>query len=225
MSRIIVTIDGLSGTGKSSIATKLANKLGFRVLHSGLVYRAFAKLLLEELQCIPSKGLETRKDELVYIANLNRDFLYKAARGEFNPEDFRDWGQKASEFAQLPIIREILLPFQREAYTKESFVAEGRDMGTVVFPDAHAKIFIETALTIRVLRRLNVSNPLDLKALEHPKSLLELMSLAKRDLRDTIRNVAPCRKATEAFVVINHLNIEVTVKCIIDYVSNRLNLF
>lgn len=159
MERVVVTIDGLAGSGKSSLASGLAKKLGFELLNSGLLYRRLA-LLCDELS----------EEKVVEIVVSNKDFLLSQS-GDLSSEETAN---KASVIATFPKVRELLLPIQRGSFPGRPIVAEGRDMGSVVFPDAKIKVFIEAPIKVRAKRR-GVSEA----------------DLSERDTRDKKRKVAP----------------------------------
>lgn len=159
MERIVVTIDGLAGSGKSSLAKGLAIKLGFELLNSGLLYRALALLCDEISEADAVKKIEE-----------NREFLLSPS-GDLYSENT---AKKASVLAAFPKVREFLLPIQRASLKGRSIVAEGRDMGSVVFPDAKVKVFVEVPVSERALRR----------------GVAEA-DLEERDRRDKEREIAP----------------------------------
>ncbi len=159
MERTVVTIDGLAGSGKSSLAKGLAIKLGFELLNSGLLYRALALLCAEVSEV-----------DAVRKIKENREFLLSPS-GDLYSEDT---AKKASVLAAMPKVRELLLPIQRASFPGRSIVAEGRDMGSVVFPDAKVKVFVEVPVSERALRR-GVSE----------------VVLEERDKRDKEREAAP----------------------------------
>lgn len=159
MDRKIVTIDGLAGSGKSSLAKGLADKLGFEFLNSGLIYRALA------LKC-----KELTEDAVVRTLLENIDFLWSPSGDLYSEENAR----RASLVATFPKVRELLLPVQRDAFPGKSIVAEGRDMGSVVFPDADVKVFVQVPVSERAKRRG-----------------VEESVLIERDKRDQKREVAP----------------------------------
>ncbi|HSR40608.1 MAG TPA: (d)CMP kinase, partial [Longimicrobiales bacterium] len=155
----LVTVDGPAGSGKSTTAREVARRLGFRHLDSGALYRAvtyalleagvpeqrWADLTLEELQRIPI-GLEAGEDGFVPLLG-----------GEPIPDDRLRTGRvtsRVSQLASVPAVRRRLLELQREAGAQGGVVADGRDMGTVVFPGAEVKVFLTADPEERARRRL-----------------------------------------------------------------------
>ncbi|MCS6894026.1 MAG: (d)CMP kinase [Deltaproteobacteria bacterium] len=205
---MIVTIDGHSGAGKSSVAILVANKLGFKVLYSGLIYRAFASLVYEYVQ------IDNLNDDLISsIVRENLDFLKQAGRGELESERFRSFGDLASKLSACSAVRNALLSVQRTCYLNLSFVAEGRDMGTVVFPEAEYKFFIDCSLSVKLKRFLKFNENCEDYGLiaKHDLCIPTAIEILERDLRDSLRAVAPTRKSREAFFILNDDEIDKTV--------------
>ena len=190
-----ITIDGESGTGKSTITGLLANKLQLNILPSGCIYRWYAWCLDQNLQ----------HGEVISKANL-LSFKFDETKGLtvlFDQVDITQkiicpsYSQKASNIATSPFIRKELLPVQQKFLTKPGLIAEGRDMSSVVFPNASLNIYLTTSIEIRAKRRY--------------KQLLEQgisvsiddikQKLKDRDLQDKSRSAAPLRKISTARVV------------------------
>lgn len=201
MERIVVTVDGLAASGKTALAEGVARALGYAHLNSGLLYRAAAVLALQEgvdpadgaamvrLEIpqrvrLHSRATDGRIEALVAIDGLDRtkDLSAQAV------------GAAASVLAQHAALREQLLPLQREAFSGSSLVAEGRDMGTVVFPDASVKFFITARIEVRAARRAA-----QLKARGESVDEQGVQEeLAARDRRDSERACAPMKPAEDA---------------------------
>jgi cytidylate kinase len=195
---IVIAIDGTAGSGKSTVARKLANKLGFVHLNSGALFRAVA---LESI----NRGIPAADDRTLAetASGLRFDFFLND-KGEtvftVNGKDIRselsrdDVGSRASEIAVNPRLREVLAGVQRSVAACCSVVVEGRDATTVVFPSAKAKFFIDASLEIRAERRrkelagLGTSLPLEQVQCD----------LRVRDQRDSGRTVAPLTQASDA---------------------------
>jgi len=196
----VVTVDGPSGAGKGAVSSRLAEALGWNVLDSGAVYRSVALAALEaslDLDDTPALislcgdlplSFETGDDGIE--AFLNGRALGDALRAEAV-------GQASSRVAAVPEVRAALLELQRAYRRSPGLVADGRDMGTVVFPDADVKIFLDASVEERARRRY-----LQLRASGKDVTLDRLMSdLEARDRRDRERAVSPTLPATDAVIV------------------------
>ena len=219
----IVTLDGPAGSGKSTTAREVAHRLGFRHLDSGALYRALTVALLEsgiprdrwdsltvaDLQALgvfvlaTGEGLEVRLDERVLGAELRTAEVTALV----------------SPLARLASVRGALLELQREAGRRGRLVADGRDMGTVVFPDAEVKVFLVADLRERARRRL-------LERGEGAPSAAEVddeaARIAERDERDSRREIAPLRRPDDAVDLdTTHLAFEEQVERIVALVRQR----
>lgn len=215
--RIVVTIDGPSACGKSSLAKELANRLKYRFLNSGLLYRAIGVFLsaahaeneesVREALKDASFSLATRQDEVVVTYNgveYKEDF--------FSPKATED----ASRYAQLKPVRESLLSAQQNAFKGEPLVAEGRDMGSVVFPSAAVKIFIEVPPEERARRRLAQSN-------SHQSYEEILNDIIERDTRDSSRVLSPTVIPEGAVIFKNYqVSFEQAAQSLFDIVLSKL---
>ena len=203
----IITIDGLSGSGKSTISLLLAEKLKWNLLDSGILYRAVGYILNKQSIHVDSKEIV-----LEIIANIqlvsSQSFMYKVY---FNKEDISGYlvneevGIEASRVSKYEYIRKALLPIQHSCVMSPGLIANGRDMGTKVFPDADLKLFFIADLSVRVQRRhqqlTELGQIIDIKDIN--KSLIE------RDERDLTRNISPLKAANDAIVLDStKLNVE-----------------
>lgn len=198
--RKVITIDGPSGVGKGTIALMLAREHGWAYLDSGALYRLAA---LEVARCglqsaeveVQARAVAQMRIEFVLqddgvTATLNGEAVGGALRLETT-------GQLASQLAANPEIRAVLLEVQRQFAKGDTLVADGRDMGTVVFPDAAVKIFLDASVEIRAERRYK-----QLKAKGEDVTLAALeKEIAERDQRDRNRKVAPLKPASDAVVI------------------------
>ncbi|WED22704.1 (d)CMP kinase [Vibrio sp. JC009] len=219
----VVTVDGPSGAGKGTLCMLLAEKLGFHLLDSGAIYRVLALAAIHH-------GVDTEsEDALVPLAtHLDVQFIAEGdlvkvilegedVSGELRKEET---GNAASKVAALPRVREALLRRQRAFATEPGLVADGRDMGTVVFPQAEAKIFLDASAQERANRRLK---QLQDKGLSVKFDHL-LREIQERDDRDRNRAVAPLRPADDALVLDStSLSIEEVVAKALEYIESKLS--
>ncbi|WP_312448424.1 (d)CMP kinase [Stutzerimonas nitrititolerans] len=195
----VITIDGPSGSGKGTVAALLAGKLGWKFLDSGALYRLLAF-------AARNHGVDLTNEEALKVLAAHLDVQFDAAvsghgmrivlEGEDVTEAIRNEvvGAGASQVAALPVVREALLQRQKAFREAPGLVADGRDMGTVVFPDATLKIFLTASAEERARRRY-----LQLKAKGDDVNLASLLDeIRARDERDTQRAVAPLKPADDA---------------------------
>jgi len=197
---LIIAIDGPSGAGKSTLAKRLAKELGFVYLDTGAMYRALAlKVLrqgidladdarLEELIAATEIDLQETNGNLAVLL----DGLDVAAEIR-TPEV----SQMASKVSALRMVRARMLELQREMGRRGSVVAEGRDIGTVIFPEAEVKIFLDASASERARRRYNELKSAG-RAVDYEETLREI---EERDKRDSERDLAPLRKAEDALMM------------------------
>ena len=199
----VITIDGPSGSGKGTISLALADRLGWPHLDSGALYRLLAYAALQE-----SVDLTDEVALSALATRLSEDYRLPTADNPailLNGVDVGDelrterTADAASRIAALPAVREALLAWQRHYRQPPGLVADGRDMGTVVFPDASVKIFLTARPEVRAERRYN---QLKEKGIE-----VDLAALVKeveaRDQRDASRKASPLKPAADARVIDN----------------------
>ena len=199
----VITIDGPSGSGKGTISQYLAGKLGWHHLDSGALYRLLAYAALQQ-----SLSLDDAAALVQLAARLSASYQLPTSENPAIMLDGVDVGQAlrtekcaeaASTTAALPAVREALLAWQRHYRQPPGLIADGRDMGTVVFPDATLKLFLTARPEVRAMRRYN-----QLKNKGIMVDLQELIGeVEARDQRDSSRKASPLMPAGDAVIVDN----------------------
>jgi cytidylate kinase len=216
----VIAIDGPSGVGKSTISKLIAERLGFVYLDTGSFYRAVALYLLR-------KGLGDKctddeiKKELIGVDITFKDGRVYLKEGVGSEEDVTDKirtpevGHYASLFSAKKIIRDFLFNVQREVAKMNNVVAEGRDMTTVVFPDAWRKFYLDASLDIRVKRRF-----FQLRGQGMEVTIGDaLRDVKERDIRDSSRDIAPLMKAEDAiYIDTTNLSIEEVIQKMLRFI-------
>lgn len=197
---MIVAIDGPSGAGKSSLAKRIAKELGFTYLDTGAIYRALALKILR-------RGVDLNDTAALSAIVVDTDIDLRGRNGQLlvflDGEDVSasirtpEVSQMASKASAIAMVRHRLLDLQRDLGRRGNVVAEGRDIGTVVFPDAQVKIYLDASIGERARRRCD-----ELRAAGREVSLDETMiEMEERDKRDSERDIAPLRRADDAFAL------------------------
>ena len=193
----VITIDGPSGTGKGTVGLLLAHKLGWHILDSGAFYRAFAHIAHEK-QILPGQidQLQLVGDQLDVRFEVKTDEIRVWVDGRDITGAIRseEGGRFASIYAAIPEVRQALLARQRETRRPPGLVADGRDLGSVVFPDAVLKIFLTATPKVRAERRYK---QLKDKGFDVNLPRLE-KEIAARDYQDTHRTISPLMPARDA---------------------------
>lgn len=222
MSVFVITIDGPSGSGKGTLASRIAQHYGYHFLDSGALYRLLglaaseAGLLVEPLNLPELEKL---------AANLNIQFLTdsgKSAKIFLNGNDVTDKirteevGTLASKVAVIPSLRAALFQRQQDFAQAPGLVADGRDMGTVVFPNAPAKIYLTASAEARAARRVKQLQDMGVSV----KIDAILADLQARDKRDMERSIAPLKPADDAFSVdSSSLDIDQVFDMLVKYID------
>lgn len=196
----VLTIDGPSGSGKGTLAQRMAAELGWHYLDSGALYRVLAQAALQaeidladesalaELAATLPVTFEVEADKLTVL--LNDQDVSLLIRSE-------QAGNAASKVAAIPAVRSALLQRQRDFRQTPGLVTDGRDMGTVVFPDAPFKVYLTASAEVRASRRYK-----QLKEKGIDSNLADLIKeITERDERDQQRDVAPLKPATDAIIL------------------------
>ena len=197
---MIIAIDGPAASGKSTSAKLLAKELGYLYLDTGAMYRCIAFSILENKIDISNQDSLTKflKNFEIDLKKTNNNLsFFVNGKNVTNKIRKSDVSQKVSEVSAIPIIREYMVRIQRSFTKNNSCVMEGRDIGTVVFPNAEFKFFFIASDEVRAKRR-----QLELESLGEKKSLANLMhEIKKRDKFDSERGHSPLRKAFNAIEV------------------------
>lgn len=196
----VITIDGPSGAGKGTVAQNLADHLGYHLLDSGAVYRAAA---LHALNC--QAQIEDEPSVMAALESMQASFQPhpEGVKVNLNGRDvtqqlrLETTASAASKVAVMPAVRASLLDEQRSFRTSPGLVADGRDMGTVVFPDATLKVFLSASVEVRALRR---AKQLKDKGIETTMPNL-LQEIGARDERDSSREHSPLVAAHDALII------------------------
>lgn len=222
---MIITIDGPAGTGKTTVAKKVAEQLKLPYFDTGAMYRSVTYLLMHEK--IPLSDIQQITDLLTHFSFEIRLFNgrhHYYANGIDVTEMIRSQAVThiVSAVSALPVVREALWKIQRRFAKKQGGVFEGRDMGTVVFPEAKYKIFLTARPEIRAERRLaelKDKRPADATHMTHEQMIQELI---KRDEYDANRSVAPLRCPPDAYVVdTSELNLNEVIERILEYYQKK----
>lgn len=213
----VLTIDGPTASGKGTVASRVAEALGFALLDSGALYRLTAlsaleaKLALDDANAIAALAralpVQFAADQILLAGRPVQDAIRQEAIGN-----------AASKIAALPAVRAALVELQHSFRKTPGLVADGRDMGTVIFPDATLKVFLTASVQARAERRykqlIDKGFPANMPAL--------LQDLKERDARDTERAVAPLKPAEGAYLLdTSELTIEQSVAQVLDWWHHR----
>jgi cytidylate kinase len=220
-----IAIDGPAGAGKSTIARQLAKELGFYYVDTGAIYRTVA-YFLDLLGVSPKDvdGVERYIDELTINIEYDENGLqHMIMNGMDVTGDIRsqDISQKASLVSAHAVVREVLLDMQRDVARKNNVIMDGRDIGTVVLPNADVKIFLTASPEVRAKRRTDELTAKGQKAVYETI----LKEIIQRDYQDSHRLVAPLKQADDAVLVdTSNLNIEEVMETIKGIVRERIAL-
>jgi CMP/dCMP kinase len=203
---MIIAIDGPAASGKGTIAQRLAAHYGYRHLDTGLIYRAVARALIDAGTALDDSVRATAAATALDLTQLDVQALKSRAVGE-----------AASRIAVFPDVRAAVLNIQRAfAVAPPGAVLDGRDIGTVIAPQAEVKIFVTASPEVRAKRRV-----LELQAQGEMVNEAEILAdVLQRDKRDTTRAVSPLKVAADAYLLdTTHLDIDAAVQAAVDIVE------
>lgn len=227
--RFKIAIDGPAGAGKSTVARKLAEALDYTYIDTGAMYRAITHLVLREGITLdePERIVEVARRaaiELTPIARADGTSLAVKVNGEDVTDKIRtqEVTRLVSPLSAIPEVRECLVEQQKKIAEKGGVVLDGRDIGTIVLPDAQVKVFLTASPEVRAQRRAldfqKIGETVDLKAI--------LNDIIERDRRDSTRAVGPLKRADDAVEInTDYKSIEGVVKEVIALVKGRQKEF
>lgn len=212
-----IAIDGPAGAGKSTVAQRVADALGFTYIDTGAMYRALAWAVLDS-------GTDPQSIEAVVTQAASLEIHLEPGRVWADGREITEWirspeiSNLTSPLAALPEVRTRMVTLQQAMARRGGVVMEGRDIGTVVLPEAEVKIFLTASLTERVRRR---RVELSARGVERETEILE-REIAARDARDTGRDTAPLKAAADAVRLdSDQLSADEVVTRILDLVRER----
>ncbi len=217
---LLITIDGPAGAGKTTVSRQLAMRLGYTYLDTGALYRSVAYEVLKQ-------GIDPGDDdELESLCNLldirieyneGELSLFSGKTGITHKIRTPEISMMASTVSASPVVRRYLMDIQRSIGLGKKVVAEGRDMGTVVFPDADIKFYLDASVSERARRRFN-----ELGA-EKGQSMEKVTAdMKKRDTNDTTRKHAPLKPAQDAVMIDSTgMNAEAVVSVMMDHIYGK----
>ena len=219
---MVITVDGPAGAGKSTVAKKLAKKLGLGFMDTGAMYRALTvkalrrKIRLDDEDALVALAHETHID----LVDEPGAALKVLLDGEDVSETIRSAEVTNNTFyiARAPHVREVMVHWQREMGKRRSMVGDGRDLGTVVFPNAAHKFYLDADFKVRCQRRID---ELKAKGQAVDEAALE-KDLAERDRCDLTRKVGPLKKADDALLIDStHMTIDEAVEIMVKHIQGK----
>ena len=191
----VITIDGPSASGKGALARQIARKFSLNILDSGVLYRLFA--YFDNLAIAHSEIAKRIQQEITFKLNIDRLQILNNEKDITSELRSEDIAKIASKLSSQKEVRSLLFNIQRSFYTSKGLVADGRDMGTVVFNDAKLKIFLTASPKIRAKRRYielqNLGQEVNMPAL--------IADIESRDLKDSSRELSPLLPADDATII------------------------
>lgn len=217
----VIAVDGPGGAGKGELTRRLASALGYDLLDSGAIYRVLAYAARKAgLAMFDEDSLVQEAQVLSLSFKVESDGVHVMLGAEDVSKTIRteECGVNASKVAAHPLVRQALLQRQRDFRQEPGLVADGRDMGTVVFPDAQVKIFLDASAEVRAQRR---KLQLEQAGKEADFDLI-LKEITERDERDRNRPVAPLKPAEDALVLDStNMSIEEVFNTAMDYIKSK----
>ena len=218
MKKLLITIDGPAGAGKTTVSRALAERLQYRYIDTGALYRGVAlEARAKGISPEDDQGLELlcKVLKLAFIRNENGVRLYSGETDISDAIRTPEMSMMASAVSARPVVRNALLEIQRAMGAEKCAVFEGRDMGTVVFPDADVKFFLTADLKVRALRRHR-----EFEGKQASQKFAEVeKDMALRDANDSSRALAPLKPADDAVLIDST---EIPVESVIDQMMKHI---
>jgi len=217
MKKLLITIDGPAGAGKTTVSRALADRLGYRYIDTGALYRGVAL-------AVKAQGIDPQNDadlnqlcEKLELAFVVADDGLRLISGGLDITDrirTPEITMLASAVSARPVVRDYLLDLQRDMGREKAAVFEGRDMGTVVFPTADVKFFLDASARKRAERRFDEFNSTGSQTLDEVQR-----DIQQRDQNDSTRTVAPLKPAPDAIIIDST---ELTVAQVVDLMVSHI---
>ena len=218
MKKLLITIDGPAGAGKTTVSRALADRLGYRYIDTGALYRGVA-LAVKTEAVDPQSDADLKQlcNELDLAFVLTEDGLRLISNGQDISDRIRtpEITMLASTVSARPVVREYLLDLQKNMGSQKAAVFEGRDMGTVVFPAADIKFFLDASTSKRAERRFDEIKSKSNQTLDEVER-----DIQQRDQNDRTREVAPLKPARDAIIIDStNLTIEQVVELMVSHID------
>ena len=218
MKKLLITIDGPAGAGKTTVSRALADRLGYRYIDTGALYRGVA-LAVKTEAVDPQSDADLKQlcNELDLAFVLTEDGLRLISNGQDISDRIRtpEITMLASTVSARPVVREYLLDLQKNMGNEKAAVFEGRDMGTVVFPAADVKFFLDASTSKRAERRFDELKSKSNQTLDEVER-----DIQQRDQNDRTREVAPLKPARDAIIIDStNLTIEQVVELMVSHID------
>ena len=216
--KLLITIDGPAGAGKTTVSRALADRLGYRYIDTGALYRGVA-LAVKTKGINPQNDADLKRlcDELELAFVVNDDGLRLISNGQDISDRIRtpEITMLASAVSARPVVRDYLLDLQKDMGSQKAAVFEGRDMGTVVFPQADVKYFLDASTRKRAKRRFDELKSKSSQTLDEVEREIQ-----QRDQNDRTREVAPLKPARDAIIIDStDLTVEQVVKVMVSHID------
>lgn len=221
MDKITITIDGGSGVGKGTLSSLLAKKLNYALIDSGAMYRTIPYFMIQR-RIVPNEVIKEHVEEITFFYKDSSLFV-KYSNEEFEVEKLpirtQENSQNTSKYAVIPIIREHITSQIRDMMSKGGYVLEGRDAGSVIYPQAEVKFYVECPIEVRAKRRLEDYKK---KGILYTQEEVE-QELEERDFRDKNRETDPLVVPKNAYIIENDdsMTIEERVNMMIELVNQH----